>query len=76
MRTPWTIAAAAFAVFTLIGTVQAEEGTAAQRAACKPDVYRYCKWYIPSHSGILYCLHQNIDKISKECRDVLEGRLR
>ena len=52
------------------------ESTAAQRAACKPDVYRLCKWYIPSHSAITYCLRQNIDKLNPDCRAVMEGRLR
>ena len=54
----------------------AYEETEAQRNACKPDVYRLCKWYIPSRSGITYCLHQNIDKLSPDCRAVMEGKLR
>jgi hypothetical protein len=55
---------------------QTYKESAAQRAACKPDVYRLCKWYIPSRDGITYCLHQNIDKLSPDCRAVIEGRLR
>ena len=55
---------------------QSQESTAVQREACKPDVYRLCKWYIPSHSGITYCLHKNIDQLSPACRAVMEGRLR
>ena len=55
---------------------QNQESTAVQREACKPDVYRLCKWYIPSHSGITYCLHKNIDQLSPACRAVMEGRLR
>jgi len=47
-----------------------------QREACKPDVYRLCKWYIPSRSGITYCLYQNIDHLSPACRAVMEGRMR
>lgn len=47
-----------------------------QREACKPDVYRLCKWYIPSRSGITYCLYQNIDRLSSACRAVMEGRMR
>jgi hypothetical protein len=54
----------------------AQESTQVQRDACKPDVYRLCKWYIPSHDGITFCLHQNIEKLSPKCRDVIEGRLR
>lgn len=55
---------------------QGGESTARQRAACEPDVYRWCKWYIPSHTGITYCLHQNIERLSPDCRAVMEGRLR
>ncbi|MGH7878127.1 MAG: hypothetical protein ACREQD_01375 [Candidatus Binataceae bacterium] len=56
--------------------VHAEESTPRQREACKPDVYRLCKWYILSHSGITYCLHANINRLSSECRAVMEGGLR
>ncbi|HVV61769.1 MAG TPA: hypothetical protein VHD14_08425 [Pseudolabrys sp.] len=58
------------------GVDQNQESTPVQRRACEPDVYRWCKWYIPSHSGITYCLHQNIDRLSPACRAVMEGRLR
>ena len=59
-----------------LSVARAQESTAVQRAACKPDVYRLCKWYIPSHTGITYCLRQNIDKLNPDCRAVMEGRLR
>jgi hypothetical protein len=64
------------AALTVAGAARAQESTQVQRDACKPDVYRLCKWYIPSHDGITYCLHQNVDKLSSKCRDVIEGRLR
>jgi hypothetical protein len=70
------VAAAAAALSAPLSAIHAEESTAVQREACKPDVYRLCKWYIPSHEGITYCLHKNIDQLSPECRAVLEGRLR
>jgi hypothetical protein len=53
-----------------------QESSARQRAACKPDVYRLCKLYIPSHDGITYCLHKNIERLSPDCRAVMEGKLR
>ncbi len=56
--------------------LHAEEGTARQRQACKPDVYRLCSTYIPSRDGITYCLHLNIRRLSPDCRAVMEGRLR
>ena len=66
----------AAAILTASCSARAEESTEIQRRACKPDVYRLCKWYIPSHAAITYCLQQNIDKLSPECRAVMEGRLR
>jgi len=58
------------------GPLLAYEETETQRNACKPDVYRWCKWYIPSRAGITYCLNQNIEKLSPACRAVMEGKLR
>ena len=56
--------------------LHAQESTEIQRRACRPDVYRLCKSYIPSHAGITYCLHKYIDQLSPDCRAVIEGRLR
>jgi hypothetical protein len=67
------VAVIAVATFT---SIHAQESTQAQRQACKPDVYRLCKLYIPSHDGITYCLHQNIARLSRACRAVMEGKLR
>jgi hypothetical protein len=71
-----SLVAAAAALGSTAVALGDEESTAIQRDACKPDVYRLCKWYIPSHSGIAYCLHENIDKLSPACRAVMEGKLR
>ena len=76
LKNVFRVAVAAAALSTTLTGVRAEESTATQRQACKPDVYRLCKWYIPSHAGITYCLHQNIDRLSPECRAVMEGRLK
>jgi hypothetical protein len=76
------LAATALAVFTVVAPCGAQaaggnsESTARQRAACKPDVYRLCKLYIPSHDGITYCLHKYIEQLSPNCRAVMEGKLR
>jgi hypothetical protein len=69
----WAAAAMVAATFV---PIHAQESTRAQRDACKPDVYRLCKTYIPSHDGITYCLHQNIAQLSRACRAVMEGKLR
>ena len=59
------------------GSVRAEEeGTAAQRAACTPDVFRLCAWYIPDHDAITKCLRRNKSRLNTKCRAVIEGRLK
>jgi hypothetical protein len=54
----------------------AEDGTPAQRRACRPDVFKLCSEWIPKHDAITYCLHKNIDRLSPACRAVMEGKLR
>ena len=83
MRSAWLryagfgLAVAAAIVAAAGGAAHAEyQESGRQREACKPDVYRLCKWYIPSRSGITYCLYQNIDRLSPGCRAVMEGRMR
>jgi hypothetical protein len=59
------------------GSLRAEEeGTAAQRAACTPDVFRLCAWYIPDHAAIEKCLQHNKAKLNTKCRQVIEGKLK
>ena len=54
----------------------AEDGTPAQRNACRPDVFRLCKEWIPKHDAITYCLQKNVERLSPACRAVMEGKLR
>jgi len=70
--------AVAAAIVSAAGSIAhaAYQESQRQREACKPDVYRLCKWYIPSRQGITYCLYQNIDRLSPDCRAVMEGRMR
>ena len=58
------------------GMLHAEEGTFAQRRACKPDVYRLCGNFIPNHSAITNCLQRNKPRLNDNCRAVMEGRLK
>jgi hypothetical protein len=59
------------------GSLRAEEeGTAAQRAACTPDVFRLCAWHIPDHEAITKCLRQNKSKLNPKCREVFDGKLK
>lgn len=50
------------------------DGTATQRAACTPDVFRFCVASIPNREMIVSCLHHNSYRLSKDCRDVMEGK--
>jgi hypothetical protein len=49
-----------------------EEGTAEQRAACTPDVFRFCTEFIPNHEMIANCLRHNLYRLNKLCRKVFE----
>lgn len=47
------------------------EGTPEDRAACEPDVTRYCKAAIPDTFRVLNCLQANRRQISGACQAVL-----
>jgi hypothetical protein len=53
----------------------AEQGNPQERAACHPDVARYCQAQLQANPndvlGILGCLQANRAKISKACQEVL-----
>ena len=48
------------------------QGTPAQRAACRPDVVKFCKGKGDDPGVLLSCLEENKDKISEKCRKVIE----
>jgi hypothetical protein len=54
----------------------ANQGSAKEQAACRPDVRRYCSSIKPgSDSGVfLSCLQANRAKLSKACLRVLTSR--
>jgi len=49
------------------------QGTPAQRAACRPDVTKFCKVKTEDPGVILDCLEANKDKISERCRKVIDA---
>lgn len=53
----------------------AEQGDAKERAACRPDVIRYCRAQLAANEsdvfGILSCLQRNRSRISRACQNVL-----
>jgi hypothetical protein len=44
--------------------------TAAERAACRPDVYRLCAGEIPSRTRIVACLARKRSQLSPACAEV------
>ena len=50
------------------------QGTAQQRAACRPDVAKFCKGKGEDPGVLLTCLEDNKEKISDKCRKVIEEK--
>ena len=50
------------------------QGTPQQRAACRPDVVKFCKGKGEDPGVLLTCLEENKDKISDKCRKVIEEK--
>lgn len=48
------------------------QGTPEDRAACEPDVHRYCREAIPDTFRILGCLQAHRERLSDACRGVLK----
>jgi len=70
MRNTARIAVAAAFCFTAAYAI-AQQGTKQQQAACKPDVYRLCKEFMPDSGKIYSCLQQNMRKLRPACRKVI-----
>jgi hypothetical protein len=51
-------------------TASHAEGTAAQRAACTPDVFRLCSSEIPDVTKIKACLRRERQNLSGACQSV------
>jgi hypothetical protein len=48
------------------------QGTPEERAACQPDVQKFCEYALPDTLRVLQCLQGNRPRISRACREVLE----
>ena len=72
--TAFLLAAASLAPVT--GAAAQEPGTAAQKRACRPDVYRLCAGEIPNVRDITRCLQRKMSQLNPDCRAVFEGTLR
>jgi hypothetical protein len=65
------------AMVTVAGDAHAQQpGTAAQKKACRPDVFRLCAAEIPNVQAIVRCLRANESRLSPDCRAVFAGELR
>ena len=53
-----------------------QPGSAAQKKACRPDVFRLCASDIPNVQAIVRCLRANESRLSPDCRAVFAGELR
>jgi hypothetical protein len=59
---------------TALAAPQSEyQGTPAQRASCRPDVYRLCAGEIPNVRAITACLRKNYSRLSAGCAAVFAG---
>ena len=47
------------------------QGTPEERAACAPDVQKYCEAALPDTMRVLACLQSNRSRISNACNQVL-----
>lgn len=65
--------AVAFASGTLSVAAEADDRTK-QREACAPDYKKYCSDVAMGGGRIKKCLNDNIDKLSPECRAVVEEK--
>ena len=68
------VIAAAFFALALSTSFALAQGTPQQRAACRPDVAKFCKGKGEDPGVLLTCLEDNKDKISEKCRKVIEAK--
>lgn len=59
-------------VSVLITATSALAQTAAQRAACTPDVWRLCATEIPNVEAIKSCLRRERQQLGAACRVVMD----
>jgi hypothetical protein len=60
-----------FSALIALPTAALAQGTAAQRAACTPDVFRLCSSSIPDVPAIIACLQREKAHLSNDCRTVM-----
>jgi len=70
------LVAAVLAISTVARAEDSSFGThsAAEEKACRGDAHRFCKEALADEFRTASCLQEHRDKISRACREVLEGR--
>jgi hypothetical protein len=58
----------------IAGTPAAAQGTAEQRTACRPDVFRLCAGEIPNVNRIVACMQRKRSQLSPACAAVFDAR--
>jgi hypothetical protein len=61
---------------TMVTPALSSQGTAEQRLACTPDVFRLCSMFIPNEDEITICLREKNADLSDACRTALEAGLK
>jgi hypothetical protein len=69
-RLKLSFAAAFVAATTTFATQSFAVGTAEERAACTPDVFRLCSSEIPNVDRIVACMKRQKANLSSACRAV------
>jgi hypothetical protein len=69
-RLKLSFAAALVTAMTAFATQSFAVGTAEERAACTPDVFRLCSSEIPNVDRIVACMKRERSKLSSACRAV------
>jgi hypothetical protein len=76
MKRIWKLTTGSVAVALTLATWSTSSfaiGTAEQRAACTPDVFRLCSSEIPNIPRIVACLKQQKPNLSKPCQSVMNS---
>jgi hypothetical protein len=76
MKRIWKLTAGSVAFALTLATWTTSSfalGTAEQRAACTPDVFRLCSSEIPNVDRIVVCLKQQKPNLSKPCQAVMSS---
>jgi hypothetical protein len=65
--------------FLMLGAASAQDeskynniSTPAQRAACRPDVFRFCAGEIPNVARITACMRRNKANLSEPCKALFD----